>query len=272
MISPQSSAARFVKSDMALVPIDYEGVRCMSYGYVQRVAFDPGNDGRERATVVRGSMVAQLVEQLVVGTAWGKLDVLIVDMPPGTGDAQLALAASLPLAAAVVVTTPQKLAVVDVEKGVEMLAAMGVKTACLVENMAYFVAPDTGKKYFPFGPGLGDRLAAKIRLSDRVSVGEGEVSGSLPARDCDDANDAFASFQLPICAELCRACDEGTPFVLAAPDAEASKAYLDIARHVQTFLKNHGSGARAEPPRRGVLPKRQHWPTLLDMVRVSYYA
>ena len=110
------------------------GVKLMSYGFIAKGA----STGRVPAAVMRGPMVGKVVGQMLSGTEWGELDYLLVDLPPGTGDVQLTLCQSFGLTAALVITTPQKLARVDVEKGVDMFRELGVPIVSLVENMAYF--------------------------------------------------------------------------------------------------------------------------------------
>ena len=119
MVSPQDSAVHVSAADgRSIVPVDYEGIACMSFGMVSPGAA-PGAGGKG-AALIRGPMVSRLIQQLATGTAWGELDVLILDMPPGTGDIQLTLGQTLRISASVLVTTPQKLAFVDVVKGIEM--------------------------------------------------------------------------------------------------------------------------------------------------------
>ena len=130
-----------------IIPIEYEGVACMSYGFV----------GGGKAAIARGPMVANTITQLVTGTAWGELDYLVLDMPPGTGDVQLTLCQQLTINAAVIVSTPQRLAFIDVVKGAEMFEELKVPVVGIVDNMAYFDC-DHGERYWPFGKGHYEEL------------------------------------------------------------------------------------------------------------------
>jgi Mrp family chromosome partitioning ATPase len=169
------------------------GVKLMSYGYAQQ----QGDGGG--AAVMRGPRASAMVTNLVNQTDWGALDVLVIDMPPGTGDIPLTLCQSLALTAAVVVTTPSQLAIVDVVKGMEMFDGLKVPVAALVENMSYFDADvgkegdagNTTKRFYPFGRGHVDRL--------------------IKERDV-DANSVYS---IPMHPSICEAADAGMPAVLS---------------------------------------------------------
>uniref|UniRef100_M4C191 MIP18 family-like domain-containing protein n=1 Tax=Hyaloperonospora arabidopsidis (strain Emoy2) TaxID=559515 RepID=M4C191_HYAAE len=167
MISPVDRTIRPSRKVKHFVePVEYEGVKCMSFGFVnQRAAPGAGGVG---AAVMRGPMVSKLVDQLVLGTEWGDLDYLVVDMPPGTGDIQISLSQQMAISAAVVVTTPQRLRVqhvsyVDVEKGIAMFDDL--KTAAVVENMSYFDCSN-GQRHYPFGPGHTQELVDKYNMKN----------------------------------------------------------------------------------------------------------
>jgi ATP-binding protein involved in chromosome partitioning len=118
----------------------------------------------DQAMIWRGPMVFSAVKQLLKDTVWPELDYLVVDLPPGTGDAQLTLVQQVPLAGVVMVTTPQEVALVDVRRGVEMFRKVEVPVLGIVENMSFFVCPDTGKQYDIFGRGGGQRVADQFDL------------------------------------------------------------------------------------------------------------
>jgi DUF971 family protein len=116
-----------------------------------------------RAAVLRGPLVSGLITQLATNTAWGELDVLLIDMPPGTGDIHITVGQQVQLSSAVVVTTPQRLSLLDVAKGIEVLGTFGVPTVALVENMLYFDCAH-GERYHIFGPSVADQLTAQYGI------------------------------------------------------------------------------------------------------------
>ena len=139
--------------ERTLVPLDGFGVKVMSIGFVVEEA---------KALVWRGPMVMGAITQMLRDVAWGELDVLIVDMPPGTGDAQLTMAQSARLSGAMIVSTPQDLALIDARKGVAMFGQVGVPILGLIENMSYFVCDGCGKRHEIFAHGGARREAAKL--------------------------------------------------------------------------------------------------------------
>ena len=225
--------------DKLLAPPLVGGVRLMSYGFIAKGA----STGRVPAAVMRGPMVGKVVQQMLSGTAWGELDYLLVDLPPGTGDVHLTLCQTYGLTAALVVTTPQKLARVDVEKGIDMFRELGVPIAALVENMAYFTDP-RGEVHHPFGR---TQLEA-VREYARV--------GSMDA------------LRLPIEPEVSEACDEGLPVVLSRPQSETAKAVreaaarltLTLARLQQPAAHSHTTQPPSLrfDPRRGLIVRMLH--------------
>ncbi len=194
-----------------LKPMENYGVKVMSMGFMV---------DEETPMIWRGPMVMSALTQMLREVAWGELDVLVVDMPPGTGDAQLTMAQQVPLAGAVVVSTPQDLALIDARKGLNMFRKVDVPLLGIVENMSYFIAPDTGARYDIFGNGGARREAERLNVPFL-----GEVPLHMDVRAYSDA---------------------GTPITVKDPESEHAKIYRDIARKVWDNMKG-GKGARAAP-------------------------
>jgi ATP-binding protein involved in chromosome partitioning len=184
-----------------LRPLEAYGCKVMSIGFV----VDPG-----KAMVWRGPMVASAITQMLRDVAWGPLDVLVVDMPPGTGDAQLTMAQATPLAGAVIVSTPQDLALIDARRGVSMFEDVGVPILGIVENMSYFVCDGCGKRHDIFAHGGARAEAAKLGVP---FLGE-----------------------VPLDIEIRERSDAGLPIVVTAPDGPHAATYRAIARTVWTAL------------------------------------
>jgi ATP-binding protein involved in chromosome partitioning len=183
-------------------PMENYGLKVMSMGFLV---------DEETAMIWRGPMVQSALMQMLREVAWGELDVLVVDMPPGTGDAQLTMAQQVPLAGAVIVSTPQDLALIDARKGLNMFKKVEVPVLGIVENMSYFIAPDTGARYDIFGHG-GARLEA-----ERIGVPFlGEVPLTINIRETSDA---------------------GTPLVASEPNGIVAGIYRDIATKVWAQLE-----------------------------------
>ncbi len=146
-----------VTDDRKLVPVPSHGLQVMSIGFW----LDP-----DQPVIWRGPMVFSQVKQFLHDVAWGELDHLVVDLPPGTGDAQLTLIQQVPLSGVVMVTTPQEIALADVRRGIQMFRHLKVQVPVLgvVENMSWFECPDTGKRYPIFGSGGGQAVAAQFDL------------------------------------------------------------------------------------------------------------
>ncbi len=172
--------------------------------------------------VWRGPMVTQALEQLLRQTNWNDLDYLIVDMPPGTGDIQLTLAQKVPVTGAVIVTTPQDIALLDARKGVKMFEKVGVPILGVVENMAVHVCSNCGHAEHIFGQGGGERMAAEYGVS---------YLGGLP-------------LDLAIRQDT----DAGQPTVASAPDSEISALYRAIARRVAVRIAAQGRDMSSKFP------------------------
>jgi len=178
-------------------PLDRYGIKLISIG-----SFLDDN----APIIWRGPMVMSAVRQFLKDTLWGTQDFLIVDLPPGTGDAQLTLAQQVALDGVVIVTTPQEVALADALRAVRMFRQVHCPLLGLIENMSYFVCPDCGDRDEPFGHGGGERM------SDTEAM-------PLLAR-------------VPIYPEIRETGDSGMPLVLAHPHHPASAAFLELARHV----------------------------------------
>ncbi|MGL4729789.1 MAG: P-loop NTPase, partial [Bosea sp. (in: a-proteobacteria)] len=160
-------------SGRTLAPMEAYGLKVMSIGFLI---------DEETPMIWRGPMVISAITQMLREVAWGELDVLIVDMPPGTGDAQLTMAQQTPLSGAVIVSTPQDMALMDARRGIAMFRKVDVPIFGIVENMSYFIAPDTGNRYDIFGHG-GARKEA-----ERLSVPFlGEIPLAMPIRELSDS-------------------------------------------------------------------------------------
>ena len=165
-----------VISGRILEPIDGYGVKVMSIGFMVE---------EDTPMIWRGPMVMSAITQMLREVAWGELDVLVVDMPPGTGDAQLTMAQATPLAGAVIVSTPQDLALIDARRGVAMFKRVEVPILGIVENMATFVCPHCGETSHIFGHGGARREAAKLGVPFL-----GEVPLNMAIRETSDSGPA----------------------------------------------------------------------------------
>ncbi len=143
-----------------LLPVDHQGLKVMSFGFVLGDA----------PAVMRGPIVTRYVQQMLLQTQWGKLDYLILDMPPGTGDVQLTITQTVKLTGAVIVTTHHTLSLVDVARGVLMFEKVKVPILGVIENMAYFIAPDTGHKYYVFGEQKAGALSNRFGVKTLTEI------------------------------------------------------------------------------------------------------
>jgi ATP-binding protein involved in chromosome partitioning len=190
-----------------ILPIEAHGVRCLSMGML----VDP-----EEAMIWRGPMVMSAVRQFLQDATWVGCDYLVIDLPPGTGDAQLTLVQAVDLSGAVVVTTPQAVALADAVRGITMFTKLEVPLLGVVENMAYYELPD-GRRDYVFGKDGGKDVAERYHT---------ELLGQIPLR-----------------SSLRASCDEGTP--IAAQQVPEAEAFLELARKVMAKLPVAGLGARA---------------------------
>ncbi len=187
-------------------PKQAHGIALMSIGFL----VDP-----DTPMVWRGPMVHGALTQFMEQVEWGELDYVVVDMPPGTGDAQLTLTQKAPLSGAVIVTTPQQVSLVDARKGLKMFEQVNVPVLGIVENMSYFVCGDCDAEHDIFRRGGGKRTAEELKVP---FLGE-----------------------IPLQAGVAVSGGEGLPVVLAAPDSPAAKAFLDLARTVRARLEDQGA-------------------------------
>ena len=190
-----------------LLPLSAHGLQAMSAGFLV---------AEEQPMVWRGPMVTSALNQILAQTLWRELDYLIVDMPPGTGDIQLTLSQRVPVAGAIIVTTPQDIALIDARKGLAMFRKVGIEVLGVVENMSTHICSSCGHEEAIFGSGGAERLAAE----DNVAV----------------------LGQLPLDAAIQRAADGGAPTVVAEPDGALAGRYRDIALRVSLAL----AGGRPE--------------------------
>lgn len=195
----------------SLRPMEGYGLKVMSIGFLVE---------EETPMIWRGPMVMSALTQMLREVEWGALDVMVVDMPPGTGDAQLTMAQQVPLAGAVIVSTPQDLALIDARRGIAMFRRVNVPVLGLVENMSYFLCPHCGGRSDIFGHGGARREAERLGVPFL-----GEVPLAIAVRETSDA---------------------GRPVVATDPDGPHAAAFRAIARAVRDELAGQGRG-RAAP-------------------------
>jgi len=171
------------RSENKLLPLDFQGIPLMSIGFM----VPPGE-----AIIWRGPMLHKYTEMFLGQTAWGELDYLIIDMPPGTGDVALSLSQSLPLTGAVIVCTPQEVALIDAIKAVAMFRKVNIPVLGVVENMSSFICPDTGKRYDIFGKGGAKEYASQDQIPFL-----GEIPININLRERGDAGEMRNNLQDP---------------------------------------------------------------------------
>ncbi|GAB4239546.1 MAG: Mrp/NBP35 family ATP-binding protein [Kiloniellaceae bacterium] len=196
-----------------LNPMENYGIKCMSMGFL--VAEDT-------PMIWRGPMVQSALQQMLRDVDWGELDVLVVDMPPGTGDAQLTMAQQVPLTGAVIVSTPQDIALLDARKGLNMFRKVDVPVLGIIENMSVFVCPNCGHESHIFSHGGARREAERLGM---------EFLG-----------------EIPLDIEIRETSDGGRPVVVSKPDAPNAQAFAAIARRVWEKVSTQiGAGGRQAP-------------------------
>jgi ATP-binding protein involved in chromosome partitioning len=186
-------------------PLEAHGVKLMSLGFLVE---------RDAPAIWRGPIIMKIVQQFLQDVSWGRLDYFIVDLPPGTGDAQLSLVQATHVAGAVIVTTPQEMAVGDALRGARMFERVGVPVLGIVENMSGFTDPATGRRYELFSSGGGQRLADELGVP---------LLGSVPLQ--------------PGLAELA---DAGHPVLAAEPESPAALSLQEIAEHLRRVAAGRG--------------------------------
>jgi ATP-binding protein involved in chromosome partitioning len=189
-----------------IIPLQRWGLKAMSIGFLVE---------EETPMIWRGPMVMGALEQLMGQVEWGALDIMIVDMPPGTGDAQLTMSQRVPLAGAVIVSTPQDVALIDARRGVKMFERVGVPVLGLIENMSFYCCPNCGHRADIFGHGGAKAEAQRIGV---------EFLGELPLK-----------------VAIRELADAGTPIVAARPETEEAHAYQKIATRLREKVAARGS-------------------------------
>jgi ATP-binding protein involved in chromosome partitioning len=190
------------KGKEMIEPLEAHGVRLMSLGFLLE---------EEQPAIMRGPLIAGILKQFLQQVEWGPLDVMIVDMPPGTGDAQLSLVQTIDLDGAIMVTTPQAVSTGDVRRGVKMFERVNTRVLGIVENMSGMACPHCGEEIDVFGKGGGERLAKELEVPFLGAV--------------------------PLDPRVRRAGDGGTPTVISDPDSPSARALLALAQEVFQSLR-----------------------------------
>ncbi|OGU73170.1 MAG: ATP-binding protein [Ignavibacteria bacterium RBG_16_34_14] len=204
----------FQKEDKVVMqPVENYGIKLISIGFL----IDD-----DAPVIWRGPMASGAIKQFMSDVNWGELDYLVFDMPPGTGDIQLTLVQTIPLTGVVIVTTPQEVSLIDARKALKMFNRVNVPVAGVVENMSYFLAPDTGKKYDIFGFGGGEQLSKDLNIPFLGGI--------------------------PIDSRIRIGGDKGVPIVFDLPDTEYSDIITGISRNLaeQINLINLNASSKVE--------------------------
>lgn len=196
------------KGEERIVPLEAHGVKLMSLGFLLE---------DEQPAIMRGPLISGILRQFLEQVEWGELDYLIVDMPPGTGDAQLSLVQTINLDGALMVTTPQDLSTADVRRGIRMFERVNTRVLGIVENMSGFVCPCCGERYDIFGSGGGQALAEDMHLPVLA--------------------------QIPLEPQVREAGDAGRPTALSSPDSPAGREFLALADRVIALVEAVPAGA-----------------------------
>lgn len=189
-----------------MIPLENYGIKLMSIGFL----IDDDNP-----VIWRGPMASGAVKQFMSDVEWGELDYLIYDLPPGTGDIQLTLVQTIPLSGSIIVTTPQEVSLIDAKKGFKMFEKVNVPVFGIVENMSYFIAPDTGNRYDIFGTGGGESLSKEL-------------------------NSTFLG-GIPIDPRIREGGDNGKPIVHDLPEIDESKIIISIAEKLIEIVSANSS-------------------------------
>ncbi|HCY75730.1 MAG TPA: iron-sulfur cluster carrier protein ApbC [Ignavibacteriales bacterium] len=201
------------ENSVKMIPLESHGIKFMSIGLLVD----------DKAPIIwRGPMASGAIKQFMTDVNWGELDYLIFDLPPGTGDIQLTLVQTIPLTGAVIVTTPQEVSLIDARKALKMFERVNVPILGVVENMSYFIAPDTGNRYNIFGSGGGEKI-------------------------CKELNTTFLG-GIPIDPRIREGGDAGMPMVYGIPDANETSILMDISRKFteQVNIRNSNASDKIE--------------------------
>jgi len=196
-----SSERPTADEENTIIPIKINGLKLMSMGFLLE-------DGAP--AVLRGPMVTRYTQQFLRQVKWQPLDVLLLDLPPGTGDIQLTIVQTVAMSGAIIVTTPQEVALIDARKAVGMFEKTNVQVLGIIENMSYFLCPGDGQSYPIFGSGGGEKEALRLKT---------QLLG-----------------QIPIEPEVCESGDAGSPVVIAHPDSAAAGVFNSIAGNLKSIL------------------------------------
>ena len=201
------------ENSVKIVPLEKYGIKFMSIGLLVD----------DKAPIIwRGPMASGAIKQFLTDVDWGELDYLIFDLPPGTGDIQLTLVQTIPLTGAVIVTTPQEVSLIDARKALLMFERVNVPILGVIENMSYFIAPDTGNKYDIFGSGGGEKICKELNTT---------LLGGIP-----------------IDPRIRQGGDKGVPMVFGIPDTNETKILMDISNNLteQVNIRNSNPDSKIE--------------------------